>query len=153
MQFLDTNILLYALSTDPGEAAKAEKALDLLNQPNCAIPVQVVQEFYVQATRENKTSRITHDQAIALITSWERFKVQSITLPIVDAAFRTKKRFRISYRDAAIVESARAAGCKVIYSEDLNAGQDFDGVRIENPFSHRSGPKSCRMPRWTWVRE
>jgi predicted nucleic acid-binding protein len=50
------------------------------------------------------------------------------------AAFRTKERYRIPYWDAAIVEAARVVGCEVIYSEDLNDGQDFDGVRIENPF-------------------
>jgi predicted nucleic acid-binding protein len=145
MHFIDTNILLYALSTDPEEAAKAAKALDLLDQPNGAVSVQVLQEFYVQATRDTKTAgptgsgktttRITHDQAVALITSWERFKVQEVTLEVMHAAFRTKKRFRLSYWDAAIIEAARAVGSNVIYSEDLNDGQDFDGVRVENPFS------------------
>lgn len=134
MHFIDTNILLYALSTDPEEARKATKALDLLDQANGALSVQVLQEFYVQATRDTKQDRITHDQAVALITSWERFTVQEITLTVMHAALRTKKRFRISYWDAAIVEAARAAGCEVIYSEDLNDGQDFGGVRVENPF-------------------
>ena len=134
MHFIDTNVLLYALSTDPEEAAKAAKALNLLDQPNGALSVQVLQEFYVQATRETKADRITHDQAVALITSWERFKVQEVTLQVIHAAFRTKKRFRISYWDAAIIEAARAAGADVVYSEDLNDGQDFAGIRVENPF-------------------
>jgi predicted nucleic acid-binding protein len=134
MHFIDTNILLYALSTAPEEAKKAAKALDVLDQDDGALSVQVLQEFYVQATRDTKEDRITHDQAVALITSWERFRVQEITLPVMHAALRTKKRFRISYWDAAIVEAARAAGCEVVYSEDLNDGQDFGGVRVENPF-------------------
>jgi len=134
MHFIDTNILLYALSTDPEEAAKAATALDLLDQPSGALSVQVLQEFYVQATRDTKADRITHDQAVALITSWERFKVQEVTLQVLQAAFRTKKRFRVSYWDAAIIEAARAVGSNLIYSEDLNDGQDFDGVRVENPF-------------------
>ena len=134
MHFLDTNVLLYALSTELGEARKAETALDLLNQAAGVLSVQVLQEFYVQATRETKPDRITHDQAVALITSWERFTIQEITLEIMHAALRTKKRFLISYWDAAIVEAARAAGCGRIYSEDLNDGQDFGGIRIENPF-------------------
>jgi predicted nucleic acid-binding protein len=94
----------------------------------------VLQEFYVQATRNMKPDRITHDQAVALMTSWERFEVQDVTLEVMHAALRTKKRFRISYWDAAIVEAAKAARCSVIYSEDLNDGQDFGGVRVENPF-------------------
>jgi len=135
MHFIDTNILLYALSTDSEEAAKAAKALDLLDQPSGALSVQVLQEFYVQATRDTKPDCITHDQAVALITSWERFKIQEVTLEVMHAALRTKKRFRISYWDAAIVEAAKAASCSVIYSEDLNDGQDFGGVRVKNPFS------------------
>jgi predicted nucleic acid-binding protein len=134
MHFIDTNILLYALSTDPEEAAKAAEALNLLDQPNGALSVQVLQEFYVQATRDTKADRITHDQAVALITSWERFKIQELTLTVVHAALGTKKRFRISYWDAAIIEAAKAAGCNIIYSEDLNDGQDFGGVRVKNPF-------------------
>jgi predicted nucleic acid-binding protein len=137
MHFIDTNILLYALSTDPEEATKAAKALNLLDQRDGALSVQVLQEFYVQATRDTKADRITHDQAVALITSWERFKVQEVTLQVMHAAFRTKKRFRISYWDAAIIEAARAAGCDVIYSEDLNDGQDFGGIRVKNPFQQR----------------
>jgi predicted nucleic acid-binding protein len=139
MHFLDTNILLYALSTDRREATKASKALELLDQTDCAVSVQVLQEFYVQATRASKPDRITHDQALALIESWQRFRVQDITLEIMHAAFGTKKRFRISYWDAAIVEAARTAGCNVIYSEDLNDGQDFDGIRVENPCRSRLG--------------
>ena len=134
MHFIDTNILLYALSTDPEEATKAAKALNLLDKADGALSVQVLQEFYVQATRDTKADRISHDQAIALITSWERFKVQEVTLAVLHAAFRIKKRLRISYWDAAIIEAARAAGCDVIYSEDLNDGQDFGGIRVKNPF-------------------
>ena len=132
--FLDTNVLLYALSTEPGEARKAERARELLDQTDGVVSIQVLQEFYVQATRETKPDRITHDQAVALITSWERFTIQEVTLEIMRAALRTKKRFRISYWDAAIVEAAKAAGCSRIYSEDLNDGQDFVGIRVENPF-------------------
>jgi predicted nucleic acid-binding protein len=135
MHFIDTNILLYALSTDSEEAAKAAEARNLLDQPNGALSAQVLQEFYVQATRDTKADRITHDQAVALITSWERFKIQELTLPVVHAALGTKKRFRISYWDAAIIEAAKAAGCNIIYSEDLNDGQDFGGVRVKNPFN------------------
>ena len=135
MHFIDTNILLYALSTDPKEAAKAAEALNLLDQPNGALSVQVLQEFYVQATRDTKSDRITHDQAVALITSWERFKIQELTLEVMHAALGTKKRFRIPYWDAAIIEAAKAAGCNIIYSEDLNDGPDFGGVRVKNPFN------------------
>ena len=135
MRFLDTNVLLYAISQTPAEAGKTARALALLDADDWALSVQVVQEFYVQATRASKADRIPHDQAVALIEAWLRFRVQELTIPILLAALRTKARYQLSYWDAAIIEAARAAGCRELYSEDLNAGQDYEGVRVVNPFA------------------
>ena len=52
----------------------------------------------------------------------------------MEASLRTANRFRISLWDAAVIEAARAMGCRVVLSEDLNAGQDYDGVVVQNPF-------------------
>lgn len=133
-RFLDTNVLLYAISRSPDEIAKAERALALLDEDDWALSVQVLQEFYVQATRHTKPDRIQHEQAVALIEAWQRFPVQAITVPILQAALKTKHRHQISYWDAAIVEAARAVGCHEVYSEDFAAGRDFDGIRVVNPF-------------------
>ena len=135
MRFLDTNILLYAISQAPAEAGKTACALALLDADDWALSVQVLQEFYVQATRASKADRIPHDLAVALIEAWLRFRVQELTIPMLLAALRTKARYQLSYWDAAIIEAARAAGCRELYSEDLNAGQDYDGVRVVNPFA------------------
>ncbi len=51
------------------------------------------------------------------------------------AALAACRRFSISYWDAAILEAGRALGCDVILSEDLSDGQDYAGVRVENPFA------------------
>ena len=51
MRFIDTNILLYAISRDPAEQDKAKRASDILADRDLALSVQVLQEFYVQATR------------------------------------------------------------------------------------------------------
>jgi predicted nucleic acid-binding protein len=51
------------------------------------------------------------------------------------AAFETRRRFGIAYWDAAIIEAGRVLGCTVVLSEDLDAGTDYDGVRVENPFA------------------
>jgi predicted nucleic acid-binding protein len=133
-RFLDTNVLLYAISRAPQEADKAQRALSMLEDIDWVLSVQVLQEFYVQATRSTKADRITHAQAAALIEAWLRFDVQELTVPIMQAALTTRQRHQISYWDAAIVEAARAAGCSEVYSEDLAAGRDYDGVRIVNPF-------------------
>jgi predicted nucleic acid-binding protein len=53
----------------------------------------------------------------------------------VQAALVAKQRFGISYWDAAVVEAARALSCRTLLTEDLSDGQDYDGVRVENPFS------------------
>jgi predicted nucleic acid-binding protein len=55
------------------------------------------------------------------------------------AGMSTRERFGISYWDAAILDAARALGCEVVLSEDLSDGQDYAGVRVENPFGEASG--------------
>jgi predicted nucleic acid-binding protein len=94
----------------------------------------VLQEFYVQATRSSKSGRLSHDEASSLVEAFARFRVQEMTLALVRASLDTRERFGISYWDAAIVEAARSLGCETVLSEDLNDGQDYDGVRVENPF-------------------
>lgn len=134
MRFLDTNILLYRISTDPAESEKRTVAAKLLKKKDLHLSVQVLQEFYVQATRSTRGDRIPHEDAVALIESWKRFSVQSLTLELLDAALQAKDRWQLSYWDAAIIEAARFAGCDTILSEDLNDGQSYDGVRVLNPF-------------------
>ena len=134
MRFVDTNVLLYAVSTVPGEAGKAAAARQVLEATDLALSVQVLQEFYVQATRGTRSDRLSHDQASGLIESWLRFTVGEIAVPLVQAALGATGRYRISYWDAMIIESARALGCGTVLSEDLAHGRDYDGVRVRNPF-------------------
>ncbi|MGK2925255.1 MAG: PIN domain-containing protein [Lysobacterales bacterium] len=134
MRFVDTNVLLYAVSTAKDERDKHDRALAVLESDELALSVQVLQEFYVQATRASKAEPLRHDQAVALIESWLRFEVQEISIALLQNALATRARWEISYWDAAIVEAARAARCSILLSEDLQDGMDFAGVRIENPF-------------------
>ena len=106
----------------------------LLNEPDLGISVQVLQEFYVQATRSGAKAPIAHDAAVAFIRTLERFALQEQTSGLMHAAFTTRTRYGISYWDAAIVEAARMLGCHQILTEDLQHGQDLGGVRIVNPF-------------------
>lgn len=134
MRFADTNILLYAISRDPAEQPKAELASRLLGARDLALSVQVLQEFYVQSTRATRPDPLSHEQAAALVESFLRFPVQQTTTALMTAAMATRYRFTISYWDAAIIEAGRCLGCDVILSEDLGDGQDYAGVRVENPF-------------------
>lgn len=134
MPFVDTNVLLYAISRDPLERGKTARANEILSSREVALSVQVLQEFYVQATRESRSDRLSDGQAAALVESFQRFPVQQNTVRVMLAAIATKQRFTISYWDAAIIEAARSMGCNVVLSEDLGDGQDYAGVKVENPF-------------------
>ncbi len=134
MRFVDTNVLLYAVSTEATEAEKQQAARAILRASDFALSVQVLQEFFVQATRNSRAGHLTHEQAVGLISSWTRVPIQELTVAIVVSAMAAAKRWQLSYWDAAIIESARAAGCSTVLSEDLQDGQTFDGVRVVNPF-------------------
>jgi predicted nucleic acid-binding protein len=132
--FLDTNILLYSISRDAREAAKRERAVALLERDEGALSVQVLQEFYVQATRSTRPDPLPHDIAAGLIATWTRFAVQDITLSILTGALEITTSHGLSYWDSAIVAAARALGCRELYSEDMSHGQEIEGVIIINPF-------------------
>jgi predicted nucleic acid-binding protein len=135
VRFVDTNVLLYAISRDPDEQEKAARANELLSAGDVGLSIQVLQEFYVQATRDSRADRLTHEQAATLVDSFRRFPVQETKIDVMLAAMSTRQRFGISYWDAAILEAARALGCEVVLSEDLSDSQDYGGIRVENPFS------------------
>ena len=78
--------------------------------------------------------QISHDEAIAVLQSLLAFPVWPISRDLVLEAIDAKQRFGISYWDAAIVTAARQMGCQTVYSEDLNDGQNYDGVTVVNPF-------------------
>jgi predicted nucleic acid-binding protein len=134
VRFLDTNILLYSITGDPAEAAKRDIAIALLDADDIALSVQVLQEFYVQATRVTRPDALPHEIAAGLIRTWLRFKIQETTLPVALGALDIKVTHRLSYWDAAIVAAARALGCRELLSEDMSHGQEVEGVLIVNPF-------------------
>jgi predicted nucleic acid-binding protein len=134
LHFLDTNILLYSISRHLAEASKRDCAIDLLERDDGALSVQVLQEFYVQATRSTRPDPLPHEIAAGLITTWTRFRVQEITLSILAGALEIKAAHRFSYWDSAIIAAARALGCRELYSEDMTHGREVEGVIIINPF-------------------
>lgn len=134
MRFVDTNVLLYAVSTAAEEREKNVRAREILEARDLALSVQVLQEFYVQATRPSKPRCLTHEQAALLIDSWLRFRIQEMSVALLHSALAARQRWAISYWDAAIVEAARAAGCRTLLSEDLQDGMDFGGVQVQDPF-------------------
>lgn len=134
MPFVDTNVLLYRVSLNPDEARKQRVAEAILGQDDLYLSAQVLQEFYVQATRPTRSDALTHDEACALIESWKRFPILDVDLALVESALASKVKWQLSYWDAAIIEAARLSGCDTVLSEDLNDGQDYGGVVVRNPF-------------------
>lgn len=134
MRFVDTNILLYSISRDAAERQKRTVASELLGERDLALSTQVLQEFYVQATRSGRSDALTHRQASDLVMSFARFPVQPTTMELVRGAMATCERFAVSYWDAAILEAARMLGCREVLSEDLSHGRDYDGTVVVDPF-------------------
>lgn len=136
--FVDTNILVYAvegLDTPKPQAARA-----LLRRPDLALSVQVLNEFYHAVTSPRRAQPLSHNEAIVWLELWKRFPVQDLTLRVHEAGVRDRDQYHIGIYDAMIVAAARALGCRTIFSEDLNEGQDYGGVVAVNPFARRSRP-------------
>ena len=132
--FLDTNILLYAIELHPEEARKRDIAEDLIARMDWVISAQVIQEFFVNATRASASAGVSIETAQAFIDIWRRRPVQEINLELIDDAIAIQRRYRLSYWDSAIVAAAKAQRCTTLYSEDLSDGQTVAGVRVVNPF-------------------
>ncbi len=135
MRFVDTNVLLYAVSGLEEDADKRRRARELLTERDLAVSVQVLQEFYSQATRPTRPERLTHDEAVRVLRPILSFPVQAITIEVFQSALAIRRRFGLSYWDSAILAAARKLRCDAVYSEDLSAEQDYGGLRVINPFA------------------
>jgi len=132
--FVDTNVLVYAGSNAADDQLKRQAARALLAKPDVAFSAQVLQEFYSVAVSKQRL-RMTHEEAVAVLESLADFPVCPITRELVLEAARLRQVYQISYWDAAIIAAAKQMGCSTVYSEDLNASQDYDGTTVVNPFA------------------
>ncbi|MHB8475443.1 MAG: PIN domain-containing protein [Steroidobacteraceae bacterium] len=132
--FVDTNILIYAHDSDSG--LKREKAIESLRalweSGSGRVSVQVLQEFYVNATRKlaKPIARSTAREVVGSYGSWIR---DATTADTVLRASDIADMAQISFWDALIFASAEQAGATQLFSEDLNAGQSIVGIKIINP--------------------
>lgn len=132
--FVDSNILIYAHDRDA--AGKRERAAAVLEElwdsGNGRLSVQVLQEFYVNATTRLDTplARSTAREVVQTYAAWSR---EATTADTVTRAIDISGMARLSFWDALIVASAERAGAALLYSEDMNDGQKIAGVVIRNP--------------------
>ena len=92
---------------------------------------QVLQEFYVQACRLNPQALKAARAEVENLLAWNPVVCDEAVL--LDA-FASQERFRLSFWDALILAAARAAGCRYLLTEDLQPGQDLDGIVVVSPF-------------------
>lgn len=133
--FVDTNVLVYANAVD--NPRKQRQALDLLDRlvldRDGAVSTQVLIEYVSVAFRKLHQDPIVVDEQVAYYAS--SMAVIVVDPGLIRRAIGLQARHRINYYDALILTAAESAGCEVLYSEDLNAGQSYSGIRVVNPFA------------------
>jgi predicted nucleic acid-binding protein len=136
LTFLDTNVLVYA--HDRSETRKqpiAQALLDVLWRTRSGVlSTQVLQEFYVVATRkfDPPMRRGAAREIVALYGEWP---IVQVDVALILAASKLEERHAFSFWDALVVEAARRCGATRLLTEDLQAGRRIGGISIENPFA------------------
>lgn len=127
--FADTNIVVYALDSD---SSKRQRALAVLRR-RPVISTQVVNEFLSVLLNKQRLERVKANRLAQILL--RRCEVVPLTATIVTDAMRLGERYQLSHWDALIVAAAISSGCESLYSEDMQAGQIFEGqLTVLNPF-------------------
>jgi predicted nucleic acid-binding protein len=128
--FIDSNLLVYLISGDSLKAQSAERLV--LGGP--VISVQVLNEFTAVARRKHKKSFEEIAEVLNLAKTAARM-ILPITVDMHERAIEIASTTNIRIYDACIVAAAELAGCKVLYTEDMNNGQRIGDVTLRNPFA------------------
>lgn len=130
--FVDTNIIAYMFdSRDKTKQYNARMLFtELASSKRCCISTQVLQESFNVLT---KKLRYTKDEASGIVSNLMNLTVHQITTSDVVEAMRISRSTQYTIYDSMILAAAKAEGCVTVYSEDLNDGQEVNGVKIENP--------------------
>ena len=133
--FVDTNVLVYLFDGDA--PAKQRKARQVLQEEGAesrvVISTQVLQEFYVTVTRK-LGKPLAPAEAEAAARDLAELDVVELDVGMVLRSMVAARSHKVSLWDALIVEAAEARGCERLLSEDLQHGQRFGRVQVENPF-------------------
>lgn len=127
--FFDTNVLLYLLSEDNRKADRAEAIIAM----GGTISVQVLNEFASVASRKLKMSYAEIREALSTVRAV--CKTQAVTIDTHERGLEIAERFGFSLYDSMIVSAALQSNCTILYSEDMQHGQEIDSqLTIINPF-------------------
>jgi len=134
--FLDTNIFVY--SFDKSAPEKARRALKLIRRAiekrQGIVSYQVVQEFFNMALRRFDEPMLSTDAEQYLSTTFRPLLAVQSSHGLYSRSLQLATRYSLPWYDALIVASAIEGHCGILYSEDFQCGQRFNGLRIENPF-------------------
>lgn len=135
--FVDTNILVYAKDLGAGKKqVRAAEWMALAWQTGRGrLSVQVLQEFYVTLTRKLRPG-LTPDEARVEVRALLPWQPIEIGQGLLESGWALQDRFQLSWWDALIVAAAHATRCRYLLTEDLQDGQDLDGLLVVNPFRH-----------------
>ncbi len=136
--FFDSNILIYVYDTrDPIKQSQAQELLLNATQSQTAVlSAQVLGEFFVVVTRKIRQP-MSPSEAAEVIAELGALEVMPLDFSLVQRAIVTQQKYGTSYWDSLIISAAERAGCVRIYSEDLNNGQLYHGIEVQNPFQPR----------------
>lgn len=133
-QFFDTNILVYAFASNDRRSVRAESLI----AEGGFIDVQVLNEFTNVTRRKLRWQWEQIEASLAVIE--ELFSpVAPLTKAIHTRAVQLAREHELSVYDALIIAAAQDAGCTLLFSEDLQHGQKFGTLSVENPFHRRAG--------------
>jgi predicted nucleic acid-binding protein len=140
--FVDTNVWVYTVDdAEPDKQAQARHVLEPTPGKDLVVSAQVLGEFYVTVTRK-LAETLPETEAVALVDRMRLLPVVPVDANLVSAAITNTREWQLSYWDALIIAAAEASGCDLVLSEDLNHGQVYGSVRVENPFA----PSSAGSP-------
>lgn len=133
--FFDTNVLLYLFDNrEPDKKAAAQELIQKeVEADRASLSTQVLQEFYVNATRK-LAFPLSPEEAGARVRDFSRLPLVQVDVPLILAAIARSQRMSFSLWDAMIVEAALKAGADRLLTEDLQHGQVIEGMSVENPF-------------------
>ena len=135
--FVDSNVLVYSRDASEPEKQPAARAWlrALWESRRGRVSVQVLEEFYVTVTRKLDPG-LEAPEARSDVRALGAWDPLAIDHSLLDAAWDLEDRYGFSFWDALIVAAARRLGCGTLLTEDLQDGQDLDGVRVWSPFLH-----------------
>jgi predicted nucleic acid-binding protein len=135
LSFVDTNVLVYAFdkSGSPKNQLAQRLMNELMEEDRLRLSTQVLQELFVTLTRK-VSQRCSSEEALAVLEDLTAWPLMVVDYVAIRAAVKLADQAKLSFWDALVVVAAARTGAAVLYSEDLNHGQEILGVRISNPF-------------------